>query len=870
MEALPTMTIARNGLVSLRFPGSKKTHLKMPEMHELTVINPSSRLTRSSSLLEERKLRRVTRQDSGCGEMMQITGDVMSTNQHPDCLMTSSLQNLFLSVTNLQQNPDDLQQYKKKSSRENSHVERMSDVGSSLDSSEPLYDSEDDCVNPSDLEYGLVHVEVVPLNNDKIVWETHHIALEKKDGLGFGVAISGGRDNPHFLSGETSIVVSDVLKGGPAAGKVKSKDRIVSINGISMEDAKHCEAIALLRNSGNMADLLIKRKVHIPSPHKRQEKVVTLDGASASKGLDVELGCKFYVKSLKDSSPLTEDGEVEAGDFIIKINDKPTDNLSLTQTQKLLEKSRGKLCLTLERPPKPITSSCVRRPSEGYSSAENIYQWTLDQQSDCQNVGQRPEAALITAPGLVPWLHPLSTPEVVPASRLLPEKAISQYFGVISSFRFSHEEGTKHIVYKKEGNSTGIQIAGGNSTGIYISAVDGGSAAQKAGLRKGDFILQINGVPVHSLSREQVVRRLLSLPENINLLVVERLEEYTRIFAHSNNDSGDDFYVRAAFSYQPAQTAHNKLEIRSGDVLRITDTFPNNSLGFWIATKMSANGEPLETGVVPSGLTAQKLFGNTLTSPSNDVNNNNKFSKAKDSWSKLVLDDSSAGGLQSSADVYEKVILKEADFPRPVVLYGGLGELSVDKLLSKYPHQFEAPATSLVKSGYKSRQILKIKSIKDVINQGKQCILDLPPHCISKLVQHDLHPIFVNVTSDTSDLEDLKIINDMKKLDDVAAKIPKLFPNVSVTSVKVTKEITGCNRCVYDAIQEAQGKPTWCSLQSLSLKYSSLTSLSDYLSLSSNSKGNLKKMQYCSQLSLAGRDFIKYLRANTLSWQCLH
>lgn len=49
----------------------------------------------------------------------------MSTNQHPDCLMTSSLQNLFLSVTNLQQNPDDLQQYKKKSSGENSHVERL-------------------------------------------------------------------------------------------------------------------------------------------------------------------------------------------------------------------------------------------------------------------------------------------------------------------------------------------------------------------------------------------------------------------------------------------------------------------------------------------------------------------------------------------------------------------------------------------------------------------------------------------------------------------------------------------------------------------------------------------------------------------------
>ena len=33
--------------------------------------------------------------------------------------------------------------------------------------------------------------------------------------MGFGIAVSGGRDNPNEDSGETSIVVSDVLKGGP-------------------------------------------------------------------------------------------------------------------------------------------------------------------------------------------------------------------------------------------------------------------------------------------------------------------------------------------------------------------------------------------------------------------------------------------------------------------------------------------------------------------------------------------------------------------------------------------------------------------------------------------------------------------------------
>lgn len=44
------------------------------------------------------------------------------------------------------------------------------------------------------------------------------LAALQAPGFGFGIAISGGRDNPHFQSGETSIVISDVLKGGPAEG----------------------------------------------------------------------------------------------------------------------------------------------------------------------------------------------------------------------------------------------------------------------------------------------------------------------------------------------------------------------------------------------------------------------------------------------------------------------------------------------------------------------------------------------------------------------------------------------------------------------------------------------------------------------------
>lgn len=36
--------------------------------------------------------------------------------------------------------------------------------------------------------------------------------------LGFGIAISGGVDNPLFTSGEGTVVISDIIPNGPASG----------------------------------------------------------------------------------------------------------------------------------------------------------------------------------------------------------------------------------------------------------------------------------------------------------------------------------------------------------------------------------------------------------------------------------------------------------------------------------------------------------------------------------------------------------------------------------------------------------------------------------------------------------------------------
>jgi tight junction protein 1 len=47
------------------------------------------------------------------------------------------------------------------------------------------------------------------------------VTLTRVFGYGFGIAVSGGRDNPHFASGDPSIAISDVLKAGPAEGRLQ-------------------------------------------------------------------------------------------------------------------------------------------------------------------------------------------------------------------------------------------------------------------------------------------------------------------------------------------------------------------------------------------------------------------------------------------------------------------------------------------------------------------------------------------------------------------------------------------------------------------------------------------------------------------------
>ena len=102
------------------------------------------------------------------------------------------------------------------------------------------------------------------------------MTLQRVPGYGFGIAVSGGRDNPHFTNGDPSIAIPDVLKGGPAEGKLMINDRVISANSVSLEGVDYATAVQVLRDSGHSVNLVVKRRVVLPQPPEPQTVKVSL------------------------------------------------------------------------------------------------------------------------------------------------------------------------------------------------------------------------------------------------------------------------------------------------------------------------------------------------------------------------------------------------------------------------------------------------------------------------------------------------------------------------------------------------------------------------------------------------------------------
>ncbi|KAM6900570.1 protein scribble homolog [Xenentodon cancila] len=96
--------------------------------------------------------------------------------------------------------------------------------------------------------------------------------IRNDKGLGFSIA--GGKGSTPYRTGDTGIYISRIAEGGAAHrdSTLHVGDRVISINGVDMTEARHDQAVALLTGTSPTIALLVERDLNAPGGSPGQNR----------------------------------------------------------------------------------------------------------------------------------------------------------------------------------------------------------------------------------------------------------------------------------------------------------------------------------------------------------------------------------------------------------------------------------------------------------------------------------------------------------------------------------------------------------------------------------------------------------------------
>nr|XP_009509425.1 PREDICTED: tight junction protein ZO-2 isoform X3 [Phalacrocorax carbo] len=853
---------------------------------------------------------------------------------------------------------------------------------------------------------------------EELIWEQYTVTLQKDSKRGFGIAVSGGRDNPHFENGETSIVISDVLPGGPADGLLQENDRVVIVNGTPMENVPHSFAVQQLRKSGKVATIVVKRlrkvqaaalkrspsldyedraldvmddhaefdgrsarsgyserswhsgnggrsqswgnsldqsyrdeqdrgrnrsrdrgrecrysrdrscgrsidrsldqdygrdrnrgrsidrdggyerdyrkdysppsyshgsqpdakcgrevrsqsrdrlRSQSPSPeiHHQQEYLglqdqngpisvlLTKDRHNEEYGL--RLGSQIFIKEMTRTGLATKDGNLHEGDIILKINGTVTENMSLADARKLIEKSRGKLQLVVLRDRK---QTLLNIPSLNDSDSEmddisdiesnrsfspqddRLHHSDLDLHSSNEKLKEKPNAkddpsTRMSRMGAMPTpfksTSDIATPVMVVDTKkelkYQDDPAVSQPQAVTRTILKPSPEdeaiygpNTKMVRFKK-GDSVGLRLAGGNDVGIFIAGIQEGTSADEEGLQEGDQILKVNTQDFRGIVREDAVLYLLEIPkgETVTILAQSKYEVYRDIMACGR---GDSFFIRSHFECE--KESPQSLAFTRGEIFRVVDTLYDGKLGNWLAVRI---GNELEKGLIPNKSRAEQM-ASVQNVPKDGSSDRADFwrtrgqrSGVKKNLRKSREDLTAVVSVSTKFPAYERVQLREAGFKRPVVIFGPIADVAMEKLSNDLPHLYQTAKTEPRDAGSeKSTGVVRLNTVKQIIEQDKHALLDVTPKAVDLLNYTQWFPIVVFFNPDSK--QGVKTMRQRlcstsnkssRKLYEQANKLKKTCSHLFTATINLNSANDSWYGSLKDTVQQQQGEAVWVS-----------------------------------------------------------
>ena len=248
------------------------------------------------------------------------------------------------------------------------------------------------------------------------------------------------------------------------------------------------------------------------------------------------------------------------------------------------------------------------------------------------------------------------------------------------------DEKPRQIIFMKAKN-VGIRLAGGNDVGIFVASVQDGSPASQQGLRNGDQILEVNGLNFRQITREEAVISLMDLPVGSEVRIYAQFKprHYESILERG---TGDSFYIRTHFKYETNQ--QHELSFKKGCVFLITDTLYQGIVGAWLASMIGRNSVQVDKGVIPNRSRAEQLKicqdkkAAQLRQAKTGRGIQSKLFKGKNKNMDAPVPVNGA-----KYDAYERVVLREAGFKRPVVVFGPLADITRESLESNHQDRYE-------------------------------------------------------------------------------------------------------------------------------------------------------------------------------------